>query len=163
AGASLVGAVPSALARPLAPAAAAAKRDALVVAASGPVLGLNLDRPDVSASGASFQVGMTLYDQLLEAIVPPSFADAKRTFAKGTTNARPLLARSWETSRTGLVRRFHLRPNVRSDAGNTLSAEDVVWSFAKILHAKGTSAFVISFLGGIADPKQVKAIDPLTV
>src|SRR5262249_10828396 len=54
------------------------------------------------------------------------------------------------------VYRFNLHQGVKSDFGNELTPEDVVWSLQKSLAGKSTGAFILS-LGGFTKPTQVKA------
>ncbi|WP_181779689.1 ABC transporter substrate-binding protein [Pseudonocardia pini] len=58
-------------------------------------------------------------------------------------NFEGMLAESWTTSPDDLTYTFTLKPNVKSDAGNALTADDVLWSFQrKWKAATGITAFV---------------------
>jgi oligopeptide transport system substrate-binding protein len=48
-------------------------------------------------------------------------------------NVIPALAKSWSASRDGLTWTFHLRPGVRFHHGREVTAEDVVYSFTRLL------------------------------
>jgi len=68
----------------------------------------------------------------------------------------PKLAVSWEqTSPT--VWRFHLRPNVKFADGSPFSADDVIFSYERVI---GEGSDLKSKLGSV---KEVTKIDPLTV
>lgn len=58
---------------------------------------------------------------------------------------QPNLATSWETSPDGLKYTFHLRKGVKFHDGAELTAEDVKFTFAKIVEAKGKSPYWNSF------------------
>ena len=59
----------------------------------------------------------------------------------------PHLAESWTLSDDKRIWTFRLRDGVRSVRGNTLSADDVVWSWQKSLHQKRTGAFIATVCG----------------
>ncbi len=67
----------------------------------------------------------------------------------------PRLAESWEQI-SPTVTRFHLRPNVKFHSGNTMSADDVVWSFNRL---KKSGDFKAVF----APYNAMKKVDDLTV
>ena len=122
-------------------------------------------------------------DNVLEPLVSYHLSKAKNgilipNYAVGPLGFQPRLATSY--SRKGLTWTFKLRKNVKSCAGNTFTADDVVYTFQ---HAKAVSsaAPVSWFLGNIsgiftlapvlpnAKPKdkvlhgEVTKIDPYTV
>jgi peptide/nickel transport system substrate-binding protein len=51
-----------------------------------------------------------------------------------TLRVVPSVAASWTVSPDGLVYTFHLRPDARFHNGRTLTADDVAWSFRRLLH-----------------------------
>jgi peptide/nickel transport system substrate-binding protein len=57
---------------------------------------------------------------------------------------------------------FHLRDDVKSSAGNTLTADDVVWSYERNLALKQTGAFMANAMG-VTSAKQVVKVDKHTV
>jgi peptide/nickel transport system substrate-binding protein/oligopeptide transport system substrate-binding protein len=65
----------------------------------------------------------------------------------------PALAESWTASRDGLVWTFSLRKGVRFHTGRELSAEDVVYSFTRLLDPQSRSAAAALFAAvrGAAD------------
>lgn len=69
----------------------------------------------------------------------------------------PNLAESWEISEDGLVYTFHLRDDVVFSNGDSLTAEDVVFSFYRMKNLKDNPAFLAD---GIVS---VEAADELTV
>ncbi|MBL3569795.1 ABC transporter substrate-binding protein [Rhodovulum sulfidophilum] len=72
----------------------------------------------------------------------------------------PGLARSWDGSADGMTHEFHLDPAARFHSGAPVTAEDVVYSFARALRlAKGNSWM----LRGILTPGGLDAVDPATV
>ncbi|MBI4200773.1 MAG: hypothetical protein HY531_00615, partial [Chloroflexi bacterium] len=91
-----------------------------------------------------------MYDQLLR--MNPS--DGNKTII-------PDLASSWEMSQDGLSYTYHLRPGVKFHDGSTMTADDVVATYNKIIFP-GT---------GVLSPRKdmfaavtkVEAVDPLTV
>lgn len=85
--------------------------------------------------------GLVKYDQKTNAIVPD-------------------LAASWETSADGTVYTFKLRSGVQFHKNfGTLAADDVKFSFERVLDPAGGSAY----RGQFASIKSVEAPDPLTV
>lgn len=72
----------------------------------------------------------------------------------------PDLAQRWTVSPNGKVHAFSLRPNTRFHDGSPLTADDVVFSFERILDPK-TGAYARSFLADVVE--RVTAPDPGTV
>ncbi len=84
--------------------------------------------PHVTTSQASFQVLENVYDTL----VVPSAEDL--TF-------EPSLAEAWTTSEDGLTWVFTLRDGVTFHDGSTFDAEDVVYSYRRIIDEELSNAF----------------------
>jgi len=84
--------------------------------------------PHQTTSQASFQVLENVYDTL----VVPSPEDL--TF-------EPSLAESWETSEDGLTWTFQLRDDVVFHDGSAFDAEDVVYSYDRIMDEELANAF----------------------
>ncbi len=71
----------------------------------------------------------------------------------------PAAAESWQVSADGTVYTFRLRKGIRFHDGSPLTAEDVKFSFERILDPKNASD-KRSFISVV---KQVEVVDPLTV
>jgi peptide/nickel transport system substrate-binding protein len=71
----------------------------------------------------------------------------------------PLLAQSWTVSGTGLVYTFTLQKGVRFQNGDALSAQDVVFSFERVLAPASTHPHK----DDMAPVKTIKAVGPNTV
>jgi|688.fasta_scaffold40293_4 peptide/nickel transport system substrate-binding protein len=72
------------------------------------------------------------------------------------------LVESFETSADGKVWTFKIRPGVVSNAGNTMTVEDVKWSFEKAFADKGTASFFIGVIGGFGAMEQFAVVDDTT-
>lgn len=70
---------------------------------------------------------------------------------------RPALARSWDVSDDQLVWTFHLRDGVRWHDGTPLTADDVVYSYRRIIDEQLTNVDKFSAVSGVT------ALDPMTV
>lgn len=68
---------------------------------------------------------------------------------------RGRLAEKWDVSADGLKATFVLRQGVKSNWGNTLSANDVKWTWDRKFHLKGQGIFQTAVLG-LKTPDQVK-------
>ncbi len=99
--------------------------------------------PHKTSAYFSFEVLENVFDTLVE-------PDAD-------LNMRPALAESWETSPDQLVWTFHLRPGVTFHDGSPLTADDVVYSYRRIIDEKLTNSDKFS---AVAD---VSAVDDRTV
>ncbi|HWT80569.1 MAG TPA: ABC transporter substrate-binding protein, partial [Candidatus Methylomirabilis sp.] len=73
----------------------------------------------------------------------------------------PSLAESWRVSADGLVWTFTLRTDVKFHSGNPLTAEDVVYSFQRVLSLKDQPAFILTQFG--LTPDAIRALDRSTV
>jgi peptide/nickel transport system substrate-binding protein len=72
------------------------------------------------------------------------------------------LAEKWEVSPDGKRLTFTLREGVKSAWGNPLTAEDVVYSWARRFNSKGNGTFMARMLG-VSDLAQIKAESPQVV
>ena len=72
------------------------------------------------------------------------------------------LAEKWTVSPDGLKATFVLREGIKSNWGNTLSAEDVKWTWDRKFHLKGQGTFQVSAVG-LKTPDQVKIEGPNVV
>jgi oligopeptide transport system substrate-binding protein len=64
----------------------------------------------------------------------------------GTLSISPAIAESWKSSRNGLSWSFYLRKGVKFHTGREVTAEDVVYSFTRILDPKVNSKVAEAFL-----------------
>ncbi len=84
--------------------------------------------------------------------------DTLVTLAPGHyTEPVPRLATAWARTPDGKGWRFTLRQDVKFFSGNTLTAEDVKWTFDRIFAVKDQSAFYIGNIAGTT------VVDPYTV
>ncbi|HLJ60919.1 MAG TPA: ABC transporter substrate-binding protein [bacterium] len=82
------------------------------------------------------------------------------------TQVKPQLAQSYQVSKDGQTYTFHLRHGVKFASGNLLTADDVVYTFERVVNIpKDPASWLITQMG--LDPKNVdqdvKATDPYTV
>ena len=97
------------------------------------------------------------YEYTSEA-VGPNFYDTLVTFrGNDSQHAVPDLATSWKIGEAGKVYTFSLRHGVRFVSGNPLTADDVVFSYRRLLYLKDNPSFLIA---GATD---IRALDPYTV
>lgn len=61
------------------------------------------------------------------------------------------LAESWEVSADGKTFTFAMRPGVTFASGNPVRAQDVVWSFTRVVKLDKTPAFLLTQLGWTAE------------
>ena len=99
--------------------------------------------PHKTSAYFSFEVLENVFDTLVE-------PDAD-------LQMRPALARSWEVSPDQLTWTFRLRPGVTFHDGSPLTADDVVFSYRRIIDEQLTNA------DKFAAVTEVRAVDPLTV
>ena len=132
----------------------------MVIAA--PATPQSLDHEYDVSLGTIDAVG-ALYDNLLEyeKIPDPLVPAARREDTSVHTDKpynlalRGKLAEKWEISSDGRMARFHLRPGVKSNWGNELTAEDVKWTWDRKLGLTGLGPFQTSVLN-IKKPEQIK-------
>jgi peptide/nickel transport system substrate-binding protein len=84
------------------------------------------------------------------------------TRATATLGLRPELATSWSANKTATVWTFKLRPNVKFQSGQTLSADDVVATYKRLVDPKSGSQ-ALSAYQGVLSPAGVSKVDNLTV
>lgn len=73
----------------------------------------------------------------------------------------PWLAESWKVSADGLVWTFTLRKDAKFHSGNPVTADDVVYSFQRVIHLKDQPAFILTQFG--LTPESIRALDRHTV
>ena len=72
------------------------------------------------------------------------------------------LATKWEVAPDGKRVTFTLREGVKSNWGNTLTAEDVRYSWERRLNSKGNGTFMARMLG-VSDAGQLKVLSPQVI
>jgi len=149
-------------------AAQAQSRDStLVIAAPATPQGLDIEF-DVSL-GSIDSLG-PLYEYMLayDKISDPQNPDVLREDTavhpdrKYGLALRGRLASDWEISDGGKKATFKLREGVKSNWGNTFSAEDVKWTWDRKFNLKGQGIFQTSVLG-LKHPDQVKIEGPMAI
>lgn len=80
-----------------------------------------------------------------------------------TTEVEPALAASWQISEDGLRWTFHLREEVRWSDGQPLTADDVVFTFERLIYNPDVPASSRDIFTIDGKPIQVKALDANTV
>jgi peptide/nickel transport system substrate-binding protein len=77
---------------------------------------------------------------------------------------KPSLADSWDTKDAGdhWELTFKLRPGNKFASGNPITADDVVYSFNRVIAINGSPAFLFTKVAGLT-ADSVKAVDPQTV
>ena len=139
----------------------------LVIAAPATPQGLDIEF-DVSL-GSIDSLG-PLYEYMLayEKIPDPHNPDVMREDTavhpdkKYGLALRGRLATDWEMSADGTKATFKLREGVKSNWGNTFSAEDVKWTWDRKFNLKGQGIFQTSVLG-LKHPDQVKIEGPMAI
>jgi peptide/nickel transport system substrate-binding protein len=81
-----------------------------------------------------------------------------------TTKVKPGVAESWEISDDGLTYTFKLKPGIKFASGNPITAEDVAWSFERVVKLDKSPAFILTQFGLTADnvSETAKAVDDTT-
>lgn len=121
---------------------AAAEPNGAIVYAT-PVLSQNAD-PTLMVSTADYLVSDMLYDGLVNL---------------GPQGKYPGLAESWEIGADGKTIDFKLRKGVKFHNGDPFSAEDVKFTFEKIISAESTHSYRRGFLDSLIG---VEVLDPHT-
>lgn len=127
-----------------APAAAAPAEDATLVMAMNTNDLVTLD-PGYAGETTNLMIHINTYDTLVD-IRPEDL-----------NTVVPRLAESWTVSEDWKEYTFKLRSDVKFASGNPLTADDVVFTYMRLINIKGAPSFN---LDGVI---KVEAIDPLTV
>lgn len=105
---------------------------------------------DVQKTSKDYQIPVNIYDRLVDIAVAED----------GTSSVVPSLAESWEVSEDGLVYTFHLRHDVKFHNGNDLTAEDVAYTFNRLLTVEGaTNTEFVDQIKGAAELYEGKATE----
>ncbi len=110
-----------------------------------------------------YMLPLNVFDRLVEAV----------TVAPGKSELVPGLAESWEISKDGLVYTFHLRKGVLFHNGEEFTADDVVYTFDRMLDptTKALNTDILDFVDGAEErldgktdsTKGLVAVDKYTV
>lgn len=87
----------------------------------------DIQTADVQKTSEDYEVPFNIYDRLVDVEVG----------ADGTSKIVPSLAESWDISDDGLEYTFHLRQGVKFHNGNDFTAEDVAYTFHRLLTVEG--------------------------
>jgi peptide/nickel transport system substrate-binding protein/oligopeptide transport system substrate-binding protein len=98
---------------------------------------LDLDPATLDPARISDIYGVTVAQQLFDGLVSYDH----------TLTIRPELAQSWTASRDWLIWTFHLRKGVKFHHGREVTADDVVYSFTRILDPRVKSGAADLFMG----------------
>jgi peptide/nickel transport system substrate-binding protein len=89
------------------------------------------------------------------------------TFPVGNmSQPAPYLAQSWSVSSDGKTWTFHLKPNMKFSNGDPVTADDVVYSFERVVNLKNDPAsWLVTQMGFTPQnfSQYIKAVDPTTV
>jgi peptide/nickel transport system substrate-binding protein len=85
------------------------------------------------------------------------------SFSDENLELQPRIAESWEPNEDGSAWTFTIRQGVTFHNGQTLTANDVVETFEKLINPDGGSANAQSALGGVLSPGNTEAPDDATV
>jgi len=78
-----------------------------------------------------------------------------------TTKVKGGIADSWTVSDDGLTYTFKLKPGIKFASGNPITAEDVAWSFERVVKLDKSPAFILTQFGLTGDnvAEKAKAVD----
>jgi len=81
-----------------------------------------------------------------------------------TTKVKGGIADSWTVSDDGLTYTFKLKPGIKFASGNPITAEDVAWSFERVVKLDKSPAFILTQFGLTGDnvAEKAKAVDDTT-
>jgi peptide/nickel transport system substrate-binding protein len=85
------------------------------------------------------------------------------SFSDENLELQPRIAEGWEPNEDGSAWTFTIRQGITFHNGATLTAQDVVSTFEKLINPDGGSANAQSALGGVLSPGNIEAPDDATV
>ena len=90
-------------------------------------LNADIQTADVQKTSKDYEVPFNIFDRLVDVEVD----------ADGNSKIVPSLAENWDISDDGLEYTFHLRQGVKFHTGNDFTAEDVAYTFHRMLTVEG--------------------------
>src|ERR1700730_5773424 len=127
---------------------------------AGPRTAGSLD-PEYPPTEASHEARRNIYERLLSYEMKPG---ENGVMVENFDKLKGALAESWETAPDKSSITFHLRKGVKSYAVNTLTADDVMWTFERGWNLKATFRWYMTQVLKITDFKTTfEKIDPYTV
>jgi peptide/nickel transport system substrate-binding protein len=141
--------------------------NALVIAAPATPQGLDIEFDvslgSIDSLGALYEY-MLAYEKIPDPQNPQVMREdtAVHSDKKYGLALRGRLASDWEISGDGRKAIFKLREGVKSNWGNTFSAEDVKWTWDRKFNLKGQGIFQTAVLG-LKVPDQVKIEGPMAI
>lgn len=147
--------------------ASAATSKTLVIASPATPQSLDIEFDvslgSIDALGALYDY-LLAYDKIPDPDVPGVMREDTSVHPDkpGGLALRGRLAETWEISKDGTKATFNLRHGVKSNWGNTLTAQDVKWTWDRKFHLHGQGLFQTSVLG-LKHPDQVKIEGPMAV
>ena len=116
----------------------------IIVVTGGDVIGWD---PSTAIHIEATEIGWNCYDRLLQYATIPAEDSGYGVAMADPDRIMGQLAESWKVSEDGTLITFNLRRGVVFHSGNTLTAEDVRWSFERKWNIKGGKAWVLAKMG----------------
>jgi peptide/nickel transport system substrate-binding protein len=135
-----------------APTTGAAKAGKLIVADATVADSLDPDGPSASVQ-ANLTATNNTYDNLVTWKSAPNPADLGGGNTIDADGFAPALAESWKQDDKGVT--VTLRKGVKSQYGNELTADDVVWSYDRSEGVNATGKFIYDAIGGVTGAEKV--------
>ena len=104
------------------------------------------------------------YELSAAEITGNSYSLLVRLDIKDTSKIQGDLAESWSVSDDHLTYTFKLKPGLKFASGNPITADDVAWSFERVVKINKSPAFILTQFGLTGDnvTEKAKAPDPNT-
>lgn len=139
-----------------------APRDTLVFAAIGGAEGFDPNDVTTGVRNSTMPLQLALYDMLFWLSMPKNEEEAALLVDKGGVQPEGQLVEAWDIAQGGKIIRLSLRNNAVSNYGNTLTADDVLWSMKRAFEKKFI-AFGVGTGAGLEGPSSFVKIDDNTV